>query len=75
MYYVYGFVIKAMMICSSQMGVLDFGPALAYYVCRINLGFLTQNEICSADVLILGQTFTSGHSFHFLSYPSIYLET
>ena len=33
MYYVYGFVIKAMMICSSQMGVLDFGPALAYLAC------------------------------------------
>ena len=29
MYYVCGFVIKAMVICSSQMGVLDFGPALA----------------------------------------------
>ena len=29
MYYAYGFVIKAMIICSSQMGVLDFGPALA----------------------------------------------
>ena len=30
MYYACGFVIKAMIICSSQMGVLDFGPALAY---------------------------------------------
>ena len=29
MYYACGFVIKAMIICSSQMGVLDFGPALA----------------------------------------------
>ena len=26
----YGFVIKAMIICSSKMGVLDFGPVLAY---------------------------------------------
>ena len=41
----------------------------------INLGFLTQNEICLADVLILGQTLTSGHLFYFLSYPAIYLET
>ena len=32
MYYACGFVIKAMIICSSQMGVLDFGPALAYWV-------------------------------------------
>ena len=39
-----------------------------------NLGFLTQNEICLADVLILGQTLTSGHFFYFLSYPAIYLE-
>lgn len=31
MYYACGFVIKAMIICSSQMGVLDFGPALAYF--------------------------------------------
>ena len=31
MYYACGFVIKAMIICSSQMGVLDFGPALAYW--------------------------------------------
>ena len=30
MYYACGFVIKAMIICSSQMDVLDFGPALAY---------------------------------------------
>ena len=30
MYYACGFVIKAMIICSSQMGVLDFGPALEY---------------------------------------------
>ena len=30
MYYAYWFVIKAMIICSSQMGVLDFGLALAY---------------------------------------------
>ena len=29
MYYACGFVIKAMIICSSQMGVLDFWPALA----------------------------------------------
>ena len=29
MYYAYGFVIKAMITCSSQMGILDFGPALA----------------------------------------------
>ena len=41
----------------------------------INLGFLTQNEICLADVLILGQTLTSRHLFYFLSYPAIYLET
>ena len=41
----------------------------------INLGFLTQNEICLADVLILGQTLTSGHLFYFLSYPAIYRET
>ena len=33
----------------------------------INLGFLTQNEICLADVLILGQTLTSGNLFYFLS--------
>ena len=26
----YGFVIKAMIICSSKMGILDFGPMLAY---------------------------------------------
>ena len=30
MYYACEFVIKAMIICSSQMDVLDFGPALAY---------------------------------------------
>ena len=30
MYYAYGFVIKAMIICSSQMDVLDFEPALAW---------------------------------------------
>ena len=41
----------------------------------INLGFLTENEICFADVLILGQTLTSGHLFYFPSYPAIYLET
>ena len=29
MYYACGFVIKAMIICSSQMVFLDFGPALA----------------------------------------------
>ena len=29
MYYAYGFVIKAMIICSSQTGVWHFGPALA----------------------------------------------
>ena len=41
----------------------------------INLGFLTQNEIFLADVLILGQTLSSGHLFYFLSYPAIYRET
>ena len=40
-----------------------------------SLGFLTQNEICLADVLILGQTLTAGNLFSFLSYPAIYLET
>ena len=41
----------------------------------INLGFLTQSEICLADVLILRQTLTSAHLFYVLSYPAIYLET
>ena len=41
----------------------------------INLGFLTQNEICLADVLILEQTLASRQLFDFLSYSAIYLET
>ena len=27
----------------------------------LNLNFLTQSEACLVDILILGQTFTSGH--------------
>ena len=41
----------------------------------INLGFLTQNKNCLADVCILEQTPTSGQLLYFISNRAIYLET
>ena len=42
-----------------------------YLTLLLNLNFLTQNETCLVDILILGQTFTSGQLF----YRTIPLET
>ena len=62
MYYACGFVIKAMIICSSQMGVLDFGPALAYEQFHPfqfleesvskKISFLNSNKVAGLDWIV-----------------------